>query len=203
MTKLAGDGTADAVRRALLRCLATDPRTQEPMNALVAWTELGKGLSGTLDDVGAERGLLRKLICAYGIEHGHGDEIDLARWGYRLAPERRLDPEATADALRRAEAKLSEVLAEHLEQASRSPDARRALFVAVVKGWFPVGLDIMRALPAGNAASEAALIGALAAWCERHLPTGEPDAAAPAVASGTDGKVRLRVLDSTDETRSG
>lgn len=176
------------------------------MNALVTWTELGKGLSGTLDDVGAERGYLRKLICSYGMDHGA--EVDLGRWCYRVAPEDRLDPEAAAAALQRAEAELAEVLSEHLERASRVPEARQALFINVVKGWYPVGLDIMRALPAGAAATEEALIGALSAWCERHLPTGETGEETAeetavekveVVAPRADGKVGLRVLD----TRQG
>lgn len=195
MADASGDATADVVRRTLLRCLAADPQTREPMNALVAWTELGKGLSGTLDDVGGEPGLLRKLICSYGIDHGAG--VELSRWAYRVEPDRRLSPAAAAAALQRIEGELSEVLSEHAERAEHSADARRALFVTVVKGWFPVGLDIMRALPNGAVASEEVLLGALSAWCERHLPHGEGEAqpsAPPPEVSRDDGKVRLRVL---------
>ncbi len=174
MTTLGQDATAATVHRTLVKCLAANPKTREPMNALVAWTELGKGLAGTLEDVGGERGLLRKIICAYGLERGA--EVDLSRWAYRLERELRLDPSETAAILRRAEGDLSRALRAHVDRAERSPDARRALFIAVVKGWFPVGLDIMRALPAGSTASDEALLGALAAWCERHLPSGEEGA---------------------------
>ncbi|MCC6763857.1 MAG: hypothetical protein IT293_04260 [Deltaproteobacteria bacterium] len=111
------------------------------------------------------------MICSYGSDHG--TNVDLSRWAYRLEAEERLDRDEIAMGLQRVEDQLSEVLSAHIDKADASPDARRALFVAVVKGWFPVGLDIMHALPAGAAASEEALLGALSAWCERHLPEGE------------------------------
>jgi hypothetical protein len=190
-----GDATATAVRKTLLRCLAEEPKTREPMNALVAWTELGRGLSGTLEDVSGDRGLLRKLIYEYG--HDHAATIDLSRWLYRLEGKERLDAEEIASALRRIEDALEDVLAAHLEKAELSPDARRALFVAVVKGWFPVGLDIMHALPAGSLASDEALLGALTAWCERHLSSAAPlpdEAAKAPEATKPSPKVRLRVL---------
>ena len=57
-------------------------------------------------------------------------------------------------------------------EAAMGDEGRKKLFLAVVRGWFPVGLDILRAFPAGAKASPEELLGALWAWCERYFPEG-------------------------------
>ncbi|MHB8878104.1 MAG: hypothetical protein ACYC8T_30775 [Myxococcaceae bacterium] len=161
---------ATAVFETIHRALAAEPKTREPMNALVIWTELGKGLAGTLERVGAEKGLLRQVIASYCREKGAADGVDLSRFAYRLEGKERLGKLEAAMAMKRVQAELEEALPELTAEASATDEARKKLFLAVVRGWFPVGLDIMRALPGGREAKEPEQLGALRAWCERYLP---------------------------------
>lgn len=168
---------ATTVFETIHRVLAAEPKTREPMNALVIWTELGKGLAGTLERIGAEKGLLRQVIATYCREKGAADGVDLSRWAYRLEGKARLGKIETAQALQRVQAELEAALPELAADAETGGDARRQMFMAVVRGWFPVGLDIVRALPGAKTADDATRLGALRTWCERYLPE---DAAGPA-----------------------
>ncbi|MCC6554900.1 MAG: hypothetical protein IT372_18155 [Polyangiaceae bacterium] len=156
--------------KAIHTALAADERTREPMNALAIWTEIGRSLSGTLEQKGASPGLLREVIADHCRERGAAPGVDLGRWAYRLAPEDRLSSKELGAAIRRVMRGIEEALPELVAEAETATDKHRELFMAVVRGWFPVGLDIVRALPAGAAASEAERLGALGAWCERYLP---------------------------------
>ncbi|MEB2284691.1 MAG: hypothetical protein B6D46_13695 [Polyangiaceae bacterium UTPRO1] len=158
------------VREAIHRCLAASPKGREPMNALVVWTELGKGLAGTLEEVGVGRGMLRNIIVAHCMDRGAAPDVDLERWAYRVEPEERLTAAETAAVLQHTEAELAQALPELARRSEGSPETRRRLFVTVAQGWYPVGLDIVRTLPAARQAPESALLGALAAWCARYLP---------------------------------
>jgi len=173
------DGSVPSiVFRSLHRALAGDERTREPLNALVVWTELGRGLAGTLEQVGGDQGLLRKLIAGWCREQGAREDVDLAGWMYRLEGAERLGKEETAMALRRVQADLEEALPALAAQAQASDEARRALYLAVVRGWFPVGLDLVRSMPRGRTAERAEQLGALSAWCQRYLPAEGGDPAA-------------------------
>lgn len=153
------------------RALAADEKTREPMNALVLWTELGRGLAGTLERVGADRGLLREVIAGYCRERGVSpEEVELSRWVYRLEGKERLGKVEAAMALRRVEAELETALPEMTTEAANADEGRKRLFLALVRGWFPVGLDIIRSMPAGRGAGDEAVLGALTAWCARYLP---------------------------------
>ncbi len=169
------DATLEAVRRTILECLAADPKTDDPVNALVVWTELGRALSGTLDEVGAGRGYIKKLSSAWFEERRATPDVKLDKWIYRLDEQRRLGPDEIKRASLRVDEALAQALPELARASSESPGGRQALFLAVVKGWFPVGLELFRALPAGQTAQEADVLGALWAWCLRYLPDDSPD----------------------------
>lgn len=156
--------------QAIHAALADDPKTLEPMNALAVWTELGRGLAGTLENKGASRGLLQEIIEEYCRERGAQEDVDLGRWAYRLPPERRLEPRELGAAMRRVMRALEERLPELCAEAETETEKERELFLAVVRGWFPVGLDIVRALPGAAAAGDGARLGALRSWCGRYLP---------------------------------
>ena len=85
---------AQAVFQAIHDALAAEPRSREPMNALVLWTELGKGLAGTLERVGAGRGLLREVIDRHCAQKAAGKPCDLSVWAYQVEPKQRLGPVA-------------------------------------------------------------------------------------------------------------
>jgi hypothetical protein len=171
----AHDEVSQCVRDTLLNALAADPKTDEPFNALVVWTELGRALSGTLDEIGAGLGYVKKLASSWFEEQRAVPKVDLARWLYRLDDDRRLRPDEVQRALSRVERALAEALPELARASDESPEGRRALFLAVVKGWFPVGLDLVRALPRGQVADRAETLGALWSWCLRYLPDDRPD----------------------------
>jgi len=167
---------SNVVFRCLHRALAGGERTREPLNALVVWTELGRGLAGTLEQVGGDQGLLRKLIAGWCQEQGAREDVNLADWMYRLEGPERLGKEEAAAALRKIQAELEEALPALAAEAQASDEARRALYLAVVRGWFPVGLDLVRSMPRGRTAERAEQLGALSAWCQRYLPVegGDP-----------------------------
>lgn len=161
----------------LRRVMAQDPKTDEPLNALIVWTELGKGLSGTLDQVGAEPGLLRRVIEENCRKRGMEPEVDLARWAYRLEGKQRVGKLELAMAVKGAQAALEDALPQLTAESQSGDEGRKKLFLLVVRGWFPLGLELLRAFPAGRAASERELWGALWAWCDRYLPKGGSGAA--------------------------
>ncbi len=152
------------------QALDADPRTREPLNALIVWSELGKGLSGTLDSKGAEPGLLRRLIEDWSVRSG-APEVDLGAWAYQLPPTERLSQDALAQILRGVQGEVERSVLPIIESAGE--DGGRAAFIAVVKGWFTTGIAILRTFPAGRRASELALRGALRGWCARFLPRDE------------------------------
>jgi hypothetical protein len=163
-------GQARLVFGALREVLAQE---QHPMNALVVWTELGRALAGALERQGADRGLLREIIS--GWLGDRGEPIDLGSWAVGVGREQRLGSDALAASIRRAEAAVERAVP-GLANAAENPQGKRELFLTVVRGWFPLGLELARALPAGAGASEEQVRGALQAWCERYLPspTGGP-----------------------------
>src|SRR5512138_3452991 len=57
--------SATKVFRAIHEGLQATEKTREPMNALILWTELGRGLAGKLERQGADRGLLQRLVVGY------------------------------------------------------------------------------------------------------------------------------------------
>jgi hypothetical protein len=163
---------AMAVFEAIHEALRATEKTREPMNALVIWTELGKGLAGKLERQGASRGLLKRLCADYCLEGGAAQAIDLQRLGYRVEPERRLDEQEASAAFTRALRAIEQrLLAEWGDTGME--ERQRDYFMATVRGWFPVGLDIMRSLPALRGASEPEVHAALGAWCARYLPSEE------------------------------
>lgn len=169
------DATLQTVRRTILQCFAADPKTDDPVNALVVWTELGRALSGTLDEIGAGRGYIKKLSSAWFEERRAAPGVKLDRWIYPLDVQRRLAPDEIKRASLRVDEALAQALPELARASSEGPSGRQALFLAVVKGWFPVGLELFRALPAGQTANDAEVLGAFWAWCLRYLPDDSPD----------------------------
>lgn len=163
-------GPARLAFEAIHGALAADEKTREPMNALAVWTELGRGLSGTLDQKGAEPGKLREIVRAYCRDRGAVNEASLERWAYRLDPSMRLSPTEMGRAMRRVTKALEEHLPDQTAAAGADPANDRALFLIIVRGWFPVGLDIVRALPTAHASTERERLEALATWCARFLP---------------------------------
>jgi hypothetical protein len=160
---------SDAVRAAILAALDADPKTREPLNALVAWTEMGRALQGTLDRKGGDAGLLRRVIARWCAQGAEGRTADLGRWAYRLEPGRRLTTVELAAAIRRVQEACDAILAD-LARAT-GDDGGRAVFLALAKGWFPAGLDVVARLGAARGASPAEVVAALGAWCERFLPS--------------------------------
>lgn len=160
---------ADAVRAAILDALDADPKTRDPMNALVVWTELGRALQGTLVRKGGDAGLLRGAISRWCLSAATGNSADLDRWAYRLEPEQRLTAAELAAALLRVQIGCDRALSD-LARAS-GDDGGRVVFLALAKGWFPAGLQIVARLGAPRAAPSADVIAALGAWCDRFLPS--------------------------------
>lgn len=160
---------SERVRDGITMALSGQPRAREPMNALVVWTELGKGLCGTLDQKGADAGLIGRIIDEWCGERGAA-EVDLSRWLYRVEPSARLHPDELAATLARIEEAIERVLATTPEFAKEEDDGGRDAFLAVVKGWFPVGPQILRTFPAAQTGGESELRGALRAWCARYFP---------------------------------
>ncbi|MFO0763218.1 MAG: hypothetical protein U0359_42665 [Byssovorax sp.] len=161
--------SAMAVYEAIHDALRATDKTREPMNALVLWTELGKGLAGKLEQKGADRGLLSHLCAGYCAQAGAGEPVDLARWAYRVEPGERLDVAELAAASSRVLRSIEQrLLADRGD--TNLEERQRDYFMATVRGWFPVGLDIMRSLPALRGASDAQVHAALGAWCARYLP---------------------------------
>lgn len=157
----------DAIRAALAQC----DKTQDPLNALVVWTELGKALSGKLERQGGGRGLLRSIVTGYCDERGAPpSDVDLAQWMYKLPPDRRLGGDEMAAALVRVERAIGDSIAG--EWGDTGGDERvRDHFLAVVRGWFPVGIELVRALPAARGKGDHEAYAALSAWCKRYLPS--------------------------------
>ena len=160
---------AGTLSRQLLRDMfAAHDKTRDPVNALVVWTEIGRALAGTLERQGASPGLLRRIVVDYARGEAAGREIALDRWIYRLPAEARLDKQELAQLMSDAAAALAAVTPAAFER-SGEPGVRE-LFLEAVHGWFPLGLEIIRSLPAGTGADRAGLVGALGAWCARYLP---------------------------------
>lgn len=155
------------VSTAITSALDADPRTADPLGGLVVWTELGKALAGALERKGADVGLLGRIIDDWS-RATFAPSVDLDGWLYRVPPERRLGRADLARALARVQAAVEAVVAPLAEEVGE--DGGRAVFLAVIKGWFAVGLALFAALPAARGASEAEVRGALAAWCRRYLP---------------------------------
>lgn len=164
-----GSSAARAVHEAILAALALDERTAEPMNALVIWTELGKGLAGKLDRQGADVGLLGRLIASYCATKAGGTGVDLGAWAYRVEPSRRLSRDELGRALTRVERQVGDRLGALWADGDGGAHTRED-FLATVRGWFPVGLEIVRSLPAASGRGDAEIHAVLAAWCERFLP---------------------------------
>lgn len=164
-----GREAALAVFEAIHATLASDPKTSEPMNALVIWTELGKGLAGKLEQQGADIGLLGRLVSGYCKEKAHDRPIDLAAWAYRVAPEQRLSRDEVARAMTRIQKAIGDRLAGYWADGDGGAHTRED-FLATARGWFSVGLDILRAFPASGASDDSEVHAALAAWCDRYLP---------------------------------
>ncbi len=159
-----------AVFEAIHAALEQDEKTREPMNALVIWTELGKGLAGKLERQGADVGLLARLIDGYCHERAAGAQaIDLGAWAYRVAPERRLSHEEAARAITRVQRAIGDRLGALRGDGDGGAHTRED-FLATVRGWFPAGLDVFRSLPAARDRDDAEVHAALAAWCDRYLP---------------------------------
>lgn len=159
---------AIAVHEAIHAALRAEAKTREPMNALVIWTELGKGLAGKLEHQGADAGLLGRLVAS----HCHAKEarpVDLSRWAYRVAAEDRLSREETARAISRIQKAIGDRLADHWADGDGGAHARED-FLATARAWFSVGLDVLRSFPCAEARDDGAVHAALAAWCERYLP---------------------------------
>jgi hypothetical protein len=164
----------NAVRRAILEGMARDQRTAEPMNAMVIWTELARGLCGTLDRKGAEIERLGGVVDRWCRDRG-AMEVDLDRWAYRVEPERRLDAAALGAALQRIQLDIERTVQPVVDASGGEGegDGGRAAFMAVVDGWFPAGLAILRSFPAASRAPAGQVLGALRAWCARFLPRSE------------------------------
>ncbi|MBI3201905.1 MAG: hypothetical protein HYZ29_10210 [Myxococcales bacterium] len=180
----APDPTLLTVRRAILSTLAADPKADDPVNALIVWTELGRALSGTLDDVAAGAGYIKKLTSAWFETQGAEAGVDLRRFIYRVDEERRLQPAEIKRLAASVEAAIEQGLPELAHAAHEGAGGRQALFLAVVKGWFPVGLELFQALPAGQTSSEAEVLGAFWAWCLKYLPDDRPDGPGALLSAG-------------------
>ena len=157
----------EQVSSALWRVLQGNRRTSEPMNALVAWTELGRSFCETLDRKGADIGMIGRIIDGWCKDQG-ATAADLSRWGYQVEPSLRL----SAEELR----SLTEHLQRVVEQAvapvaaREGEDGERAAFMEAVRGWFPVGLSILRSFPQAASAEDRELYGVLQAWVRRFFP---------------------------------
>lgn len=160
---------AKAVYDAIHAALAASEKSREPMNALVLWTELGKGLAGKLEQQGADIGLLGRLIARDCSGPGAETPASLERWAYRVDPALRLSREEMGRAMTRVQRAIGDRLADVWGDGDGAAHARED-FLAAVRGWFAVGLDIFRCLPAAKGRSDAEIEAALSAWCDRYLP---------------------------------
>jgi len=154
---------------AIVDALVDDDKTRDPMNALVVWTELGRGLSGTLDKKGAEPGKLRAMITAWCRTSERDGKERLERWTYKLPIEQRLDAKEVGAAMRRVMQRLEQAMPDLTAAAEADGDKSRELFLVVVRGWFAAGQFLFDRL-AGRSSSREQTLGALGAWCERYLP---------------------------------
>jgi hypothetical protein len=158
------------IYQAIHAALQVDEKTRDPMNALVVWTELGKGLAGKLERQGADAGLLTRLVAGYCRRGGAGRQVDLGRWAYRVAGEKRLSIPEMAAAVARVHRAIEPLLLAEWGDGG-GEERQREYFLATVRGWFPVGLDIVRSLPSHRAANDVDVHAVLGAWCERYMPT--------------------------------
>ncbi len=173
----ASHAAAIAVHEAIHEVLALDAKAREPMNALVIWTELGRGLAGKLEQQGADIGLLGRLVAGYCKEKAHDRAVDLGAWAYRVAPEDRLSREELGRVMTRIQKAIGDRLARHWADGDGGAHARED-FLATVRGWFSVGLDVLRSFPAssgsaspgGSSRDDAEVHAALATWSDRYLP---------------------------------
>jgi len=164
--------SATRVFRAIHEGLQATEKTREPMNALILWTELGRGLAGKLERQGADRGLLQRLVVSYCKEEPEMARIEPGVWAYRVEPEARLSPEEAGQALGRIQRSIeNELLGDAGDTGG--DERQREYFLATVRGWFPVGFDILRSMPSLRDADEARLRAALGVWCERYFPRDE------------------------------
>lgn len=164
--------SATAVFRVIHEGLQATEKTREPMNALILWTELGKGLAGKLERQGADRGLLQRLVVSYCKKPAGGDDVDPRAWAYRVEPETRMNPEEAGQALGRIQRDIeNHLLADSGETGG--DEKQREYFLATVRGWFPIAFDILRAMPALRHADGDRIRAALAGWCQRYLPRDE------------------------------
>jgi len=118
---------------------------------------------------GAEPGLLRGVVTRWCTDGGRAGEVDLARWMPRVDAADRMSVQDVGRTVLAAKKAIEEVLDATFAEAPES-ERERAACVAVARGWFPVGLDLVRALPAAAGRDEAAIRGVLGAWCARYLP---------------------------------
>lgn len=160
---------AIAAGEALRSAIMGDEKTREPMNALVIWTELGKGLAGKLERQGADVGLLGRLIAGYCGEKAHGVGANLNEFAYRVDPTKRLSSGELALALTRVERAIGDRLGALWADGDGGAHTRED-FLATVRGWFPVGVEIVQSLPGAQNRSDAEIHAALWAWCDRYLP---------------------------------
>jgi hypothetical protein len=157
------------IYEAIHAALQRDEKTREPMNALVIWTELGKGLAGKLERQGADAGLLTRLVAEYCRNGAAGRRVELDRWAYRVEVERRLSVQEMAAAVARVQRAIEPILFAEWGDGG-GDEHQRDYFLATVRGWFPVGLDIVRFLPSRQGADDAVTHAVLGAWCERYMP---------------------------------
>ncbi len=144
------------------------PKIKEPMNALIVWTELGKGLAGTLIEKGAEPDLLIQTIENWCKDKQAVLEVDLSKWAYSVPKENRLSQKELAEILDQMTTDLEKELSEWLVQAQTSEEDRLGLFIEVVRGWFPVGLDIVQT--SKQFTSKEDQLGVMLAWCKKYFP---------------------------------
>lgn len=167
------DIVSQRVRDDILAGLRADALAAEPLNALVVWTELGRGLAGMLDRKGGSESLLRETIEKWCTEQ-QAEEVDLAALIPRIAAERRLTREHLAAILQSLQARIEMLIADSAEQGVN--DGGRTLWMAAVKGWFPAGLSILSDFPTLRGAPPARTLGALRAWSRRYFPQSTEDA---------------------------
>lgn len=155
--------------RVLTDIIRAHPKTQDPVNALVVWTEIGKALAGTIERQGAPLGLLRRIIADHGRGRVDVAAIDLSRWIYRVPAAKRMSQQELAVLMGEISSALATASAGAFETDGGNPDLK-SLFLEVVKGWYPVGVEIVQRLPAAANAPASEIVGILTAWCEKYLP---------------------------------
>ncbi len=158
---------SNAVRDSILQQLAADPLARLPLNGLVVWTELGRGLAGMLDRKGGSDALLRQTIEAWCTAE-RALEVDLTTLLPQMDPAQRLSREHLAALLASIQGAIEEHVAAVEEKGVN--DGGRAPWMCAVKGWFPAGLAIFASLDSLRTASEQQRLGALRAWSRRYFP---------------------------------